>query len=150
MASLKDKDRRQLTDIFSRQLQDPVTLDFFTQKSGAVSAALPECQTCRETEALLQEVAALSDKIGLTVRDFLGQPEAACSLGVDKIPCVVMKGKNKGTLRYYGVPAGYEFGVLIEDIVDLSSGDSRLTPAIRKSLSELHAPVHIQVLVTPT
>jgi alkyl hydroperoxide reductase subunit AhpF len=150
MALLKDKDRRQLTDIFARQLQDPVALEFFTQKSGAVSAALPECQTCRETEALLQEVAALSDKIGLTVRDFLGQAEDARSLGVDKIPCIVMKGKNKGTLRYYGVPAGYEFGVLIEDMVDLSRGGSRLTPAVRKSLSELHAPVHIQVLVTPT
>jgi alkyl hydroperoxide reductase subunit AhpF len=150
MALLKDKDRRQLTDIFSRQLQDPVTLEFFTQKSGAVSVALPECQTCRETEALLQEVAALSDKIGLTVRDFLDQAEDARSLGVDKIPGIVMKGKNRGTLRYYGVPAGYEFGVLIEDLVDLSKGASRLTPAIRKSLSELHAPVHIQVLVTPT
>jgi len=150
MTLLRDKDRRQLTDIFSRQLQDSVTLDFFTQKSGSVSTASHECHTCREAGQLLEEVAALSDKIQLLVHDFLDQSEDAQRLGVDKIPGLVLKGRSKGVLRYFGVPAGYEFGALVEDLVDLSRGATPLSAAARQGLSELRAPVHIKVLVTPT
>ncbi len=150
MALLRDRDRRQLTDIFSRQLQDSVALEFFTQKSGSVGTVSHECHTCRETGQLLEEVAALSDKIQLTVHDFVDQAEDAQRLGVDKIPGLVLKGKNRGALRYFGVPAGYEFGALVEDLVDLSRGTTPLSTSARQNLSELRAPVHIKVLVTPT
>jgi len=39
---------------------------------------------------------------------------------------------------------------LLEDIVDVSRGESGLSEASKKALAGLTKPVHIQVFVTPT
>lgn len=150
MPLLNDDIRRQLIDLFTGGLQNPVTLHFFTQKNSVLTVPSLECQTCHDAGELLKEIADLSDKLKLETRDLIGDAEEAKRLGVDKIPGIVMQGQNKGTLRYFGVPAGYEFGVVVEDLVDLSKGATRLAATTRKQLTELSAPVHIQVLVTPT
>ena len=67
-----------------------------------------------------------------------------------RIPALVMQGKNKGALRYFGVPGGYEFGVVIEALVDLSRGTTQLSAETRQQIADLPALVHIKVLVTPT
>lgn len=53
-------------------------------------------------------------------------------------------------MRYFGVPGGYEFGVVIEALVDLSRGTTQLSAETRQQIAELPVPVHIKVLVTPT
>ncbi len=150
MPLLNDDIRRQLTDLFMRGLPDPVMLHFFTQKSSLLSVPSQECHTCQEAGELLVEVTALSDKLKLETHDLVADAELARSLGVERIPGLVMQGKNKGVLRYFGVPAGYEFGVVIEDLMDLSRGATQLSAETRTQISQLPAPVHIKVLVTPT
>jgi hypothetical protein len=49
-------------------------------------------------------------------------------------------------VRYSGVPAGYEFGVIIEDLLDLSGGSTKLTAGTRVQLAALPAPVTIKVV----
>ncbi len=150
MPLLNDDLHRQLTDVFTRGLHDPVTLHFFTQKSSVLTVPAEECQTCREAHELLNEVTALSDKLKLETHDFIADAEEASRLGVERIPGLVMQGKNKGVLRYSGVPGGYEFGVIIEGLLDLSGGSTKLSPDTRLKLAALPAPVTIKVLVTPT
>ena len=150
MPLLNEDIRRQLTDLFTKGLENPVTLHFFTQKTSVLSVPSLECNTCHEAGDLLNEITAISDKLRLETHDFVGEQEEAKRLGVDKIPGIVLQGQSKGTLRYFGVPAGYEFGVVVEDVLDLSKGTTRLAAATRKQLGELSSPVHIQVLVTPT
>ena len=53
-------------------------------------------------------------------------------------------------MRYFGIPSGYEFTSLTEDIVAVSEGDSGLAEATRQAITEITKPVHIQVFVTPT
>jgi alkyl hydroperoxide reductase subunit AhpF len=142
--------RSQLADIFAKQFQDPVVVKFFTQKSSPLSAPVRECHTCHEAGELLKEVAGLSDKLRLEVHDLITEGEEARRLGIDKIPGLVIQGKGKGVTRYFGVPAGYEFAVLIEALGDASRGTTRLAPATRQRLGELRGPVQIKVLVTPT
>jgi glutaredoxin-like protein len=48
------------------------------------------------------------------------------------------------------MPSGYEFGALVDAILDVSSGDSGLTPATRAALAQVTQPVHVQVFSTPT
>ncbi len=110
--------------------------------------------TCEQTRELVEEVAALSDKITVEVKDFTGDAELAKQYGVDKIPAVVLLSggetpKDHG-IRLYGVPAGYEFSTFIEDLRMLGSGDPGLSPETMKSLAALTRPVHLQVFVTPT
>jgi len=50
----------------------------------------------------------------------------------------------------YGLPSGYEFGTLVEAILDVSSGDSGLSEPTRTALKEIAKPVHVQVFSTPT
>lgn len=150
MSLLNPDMRSRLSDLFSRQMQDPVTLHFFTQKSSLLIVPSQECYTCRDAGELLSEVTTLSDKLKLETHDFLAEADEAKRLGVERIPGLVMQGKNRGILRYFGVPGGYEFGVVIEDLVDLSRGNTQLSAQTRQQIAELPAPVHIKVLVTPT
>ena len=52
--------------------------------------------------------------------------------------------------RLYGVPAGYEFSTLIEDILMVSQQQAGLSAQTLNELQKLTQPVNIQVFVTPT
>jgi alkyl hydroperoxide reductase subunit AhpF len=146
---MDEKVRKQVRAALA-DMQRPVKMVMFTQGDGGAL----ECDYCEETRQLAQEVAELSDKITLEVRDFQGDAALAQSYGVDKIPAMVLLAggdppKNHG-IRLYGVPAGYEFSTLIEDLRMLGTGGAALSPATLKALGGLQSPVHIQVFVTPT
>jgi glutaredoxin-like protein len=53
-------------------------------------------------------------------------------------------------LRYLGIPAGLEFGTLLEDLAAVSRGTTTLKQESRTKLASLTKPVHVQVFVTPT
>ncbi len=142
MPLLQDKDKEVVKARFEEGLVNPVTLVNFTQ-------AL-ECELCTETRQLAEEVAALSDKIELQVYNFGIDKEQVEAYGVDKIPAIAIVGAKDYGVRYYGIPSGYEFSSLIEDIVDVSKGEVELLPATKEALAELAQPLHFQVFVTPT
>ena len=103
------------------------------------------------TGQIVDEVAGLSDKISVTVHDFVADKDVADSYKVDKIPAIVVEGAQ-GTIgmRFYGIPSGYEFTSLIESIKDASAGTTGLTAETKAALAKLDKPVHIQVFSTPT
>ncbi len=145
MALLKEEDRNHLIEEF-KSLATPVKIVVFTQAM--------ECQYCKETRMIGEELAALSDKISLEVYDFEKDKEIAETYNIDKIPAtIVMAGGEQPRdygIRYFGIPSGYEFSSLIEDIMMVSSGESGLSAATKDILSTLEKPVHLQVFVTPT
>jgi alkyl hydroperoxide reductase subunit AhpF len=147
---IRDKDRAQLTDIFNKQLQRNVTLHFFTQHDSPLIIPSQECFTCRETGELIREVAGLSDKLNLVTHDFYSEADTAKTYGVDRIPALVLEGTNKGRLRFFGIPAGYEFAVLVQDLIDVSGGPSRLSASASAQLALVTGELNIKVLVTPT
>jgi glutaredoxin-like protein len=53
-------------------------------------------------------------------------------------------------IKFYGIPAGYEFASLIEAIKLVSTGSHGLKPDTTKFLDGLKKDVHLQVFVTPT
>jgi len=145
MALLKDEDRAHLIEHF-KSLEIPVKMVVFTQQM--------ECQYCKETRMIAEEIADLSDKISLEVYDFEKDKEIVETYNIDKIPAtVIMRGgdnpKDYG-IRYFGIPSGYEFSSLIEDIIMISGGESGLSQSTKEYLSNLKDPVHLQVFVTPT
>jgi len=64
--------------------------------------------------------------------------------------CSYAEGEEKARVRFFGIPSGYEFGSLIEDIVDMSRGETSLSPESKQKLAALTSDIHIQVFVTPT
>jgi len=141
MAFLTEKDKQYIQNLFEN-LKDDVKLIMFTQEI--------ECQYCRETKQLLEEVAAISDKITLTIYNFQIDKEIADTYRIDKIPATIIEGKKDYGIRYYGIPSGYEFSSLLEDIVDVSKNESGLSEESRQMLAKVKSPMHLQVFVTPT
>ena len=109
-----------------------------------------ECAHCRENTSLAQEVASLSDKLDIEVHDFVLDKEAVERYGVDKIPAIAVEGEKDYGVRFYGVPAGYEFSSFIEAIKAVSAGESGLATKTKEALAGLKDPLHLQVFVTPT
>lgn len=143
MSMIGEKDRNTVKDRLAKLVR-PVKAVVFTQEM--------ECQFCSETRGLMQELAGLTDKLQVEVKDFLGDAAEAKRLGVDKIPAIALLGegdKDYG-VRFYGIPAGYEFVSLLESLEMVSKGDSGLAPATREKLKGLKKPLHLQVFVTPT
>ena len=142
MTILSDQQRSNLKSELSQKLVNPVTLTVFTQEF--------ECNYCKETRELTAELASLNDKIRIQVFDLLKDKEKASAYEVDKVPAIVVEGEKRSRAKFYGVPAGYEFSTLLKDIVQISRGETELSPETRRVLSRLTAPVHIKVFVTPT
>ena len=132
-------------------LDGEVHLIFFTQKESRLFIPGQECETCKDTRSLLEEVASLSEKIKLEVHEFSTDSEAARAHGIDRIPAFVMTADGvKGKVRYFGMPAGYEFSVLLGSLLDVSKGKSELSEPSIEMLQTLNTNLHIQVFVTPT
>ena len=142
MPKISAKDRAYLQEAFA-SLTNPVTLVLFTGKEG--------CPYCGDTREILEEVAQLSDNITLEVLDIEEHADKAEAYGVDKVPAtLVLGGETDYGIRYYGMPAGYEFASLVEDILMVGQGQSKLSETTKETLNSLQKPVHIQVFVTPT
>jgi glutaredoxin-like protein len=141
MGVLKDKDKEKVKEIF-KDIDHDVTIVMFTQEV--------ECPHCEMTRTMLEEVSGLSDRISLEVHDFVADKDLADTYGVDKIPATVLIGDKDYGIRFYGVPAGYEFTVLIEEIREAGKRDPGLTKEAMTGLDKVDTPVHLQVLISPT
>jgi len=132
-------------------LTGDVHLIYFTQRESPLFILGHECETCKDTRTLLEEVAALSDKIKLEVHDFVAESQLAQEYAIDRIPALVITADNvKGRIRYFGLPSGYEFSVLLGSLLDASQGKSELSDASVETLGSVEKNLHIQVFVTPT
>ncbi len=154
MPLLKESDREQLRQEFEK-LQNPVKLVFFTQ-------AL-DCEYCPLTQQVLEEIVGLADKITLQTYNFAVDQAQVFEYKIARVPAIAVvrvetamvdgvatvRDRDYG-IRYYGVPAGYEFAALVNDILDVSRGDSGLTAQSKALLAQLIEPLHLQVFSTPT
>ena len=150
MPLLDEKVRKQVRAALTG-MPSAVKMLMFTQREGGAL----ECAYCSDTRDLAQEIAELSDRITLEVRDFVADEALAKAHGIDKIPALVLLGNGGAQprdhgIRFYGIPAGYEFSTLIEDLRMVAAGEPKLAPETMKFLAGLKEPVHIQVFVTPT
>jgi len=146
-------DQEKIRGRFEQELEADVRLVLFVEPPGGLYIpGREEPQTGRQTQALMQELTELSDKLLLEVHNPKVDVELAQQHGIERSPALVIEraGWQGGKVRFFGLPSGYEFATLIEDVVDVSRSRTRLSDATRQALAELPAPVHLQVFVTPT
>jgi glutaredoxin-like protein len=146
MSILNDEISQQVREVFE-QIEEPVQVLFFEKTDG--------CEYCAETRQMLEEITALSDKIGLTSYNLEDDEGVAQQYKVDKAPGIVIAGLDGEQILDYGIrlagiPSGHEFSSLIHDLLLVSKRDSGLTDQTRKILQGLDKPILLQVFVTPT
>ena len=128
-------------------LDKPVQILYFGSQEN--------CDYCQETQQLLSEVSGLDERVHLSVHDLKSDAALASQYKVDKVPAIVIAGKDgdkilDSGIQFSGIPSGYEFSTLINDILLASKLDSGLGDETRAFLKALTEPLHLQVFVTPT
>jgi glutaredoxin-like protein len=143
MAKIDKEEKSKIKELFTKNLKDRVNLLFFTREDN--------CQYCGDTEEILEEVTELDEKVNFETH-LLGS-EKAEEFGVDRAPAIIFlnsKGQDSG-VHFYGIPSGYEFTSLIEDILDISDQERiDLADDIKKEVKALDSDVLLQVFITPT
>ena len=143
MGLLSPQDETVLKEHLSA-ITKPVSLLLFTQAFGG-----PESGTIAKT--ILDEIAALNDKITVVEKSFVLDTEDKAKYGVDKMPAIVILSDGDDTrMRMYGAPVGYEFVGLVEAIVVAGTGKIDLDPQTMAWIQAVDKPIHIQVFSTPT
>jgi len=134
----KERIKKELED----KMKNSVKIIVFTQEV--------ECQFCAKTRQLVEELAALNDKIEAKIYDFVADSETAKKYGVNMVPAIAILGKKDYGIRFYGIPYGYEFQTLMETIINISRGKTDFSEKVKKKLEEMSVPIHIKVFVTLT
>ncbi|MHB0884445.1 MAG: hypothetical protein ACYC6I_02870 [Bacillota bacterium] len=154
MPLLQEKDREYLQKLFADELKGDVRMMLFTRlnESGADGEPDEACPYCQAAADLSKEMEGLSDKLKVEIHDLSKDGAEAAKYGVDKVPTFVIldpKGDDHG-VRFFGLPAGMEFSVLIADLMDMSKEQTRLAQPTKDSLKEIDKDLNIEVFVTPT
>jgi glutaredoxin-like protein len=138
---LSDDVRQQVTQSLAG-LTNPVKLVVFTQEM--------ECQFCRENRQLAEEIQVLSPRLSLEVYNFVLDRPQVEKYRIERIPAIVVEGERDYGIRFYGVPAGYEFASLLEAIKLVSHGNPGFSPLFLSRLESIPVPLNLKVFVTLT
>ncbi len=141
MGLIRDEDVVEIRERL-KAMVNPVKLVHFTQELNLEYGL--------EARQLVEEVAALSDKLSAEVYNFLLDHEKVAEYGIDKVPATVVRNGKDFGIRFYGIPAGYEFATLLDAILSVSTGDSGLSKESKEQIAKLTQPLHLEVFVTPT
>lgn len=163
MGFLRPADAARVRQRFEGELESDVRLLAFIQPTtGLFVPGRSETDSGRQTETLLREVASLSDRVHIEVVNPREDPARASLHGVERFPAIVVQSfeagketrseeiEETGRVRFFGLPAGYEFMTLLDTVVNASRQETRLSPTSVGLLDAITEPVHLQVFVTPT
>ncbi|HWC29914.1 MAG TPA: thioredoxin family protein [Dehalococcoidia bacterium] len=143
------RDQNVLRQRFSKELKSRLRIDFFTRRQTAIFVPGRECLHCDDVQTMLEELAALTTRITLTVHEYEDGDKTAAALGVDNVPAIVLRGQANRPLRYFGMPSGAQWPGFIETLFETASGVVQLDPEALKSLRKLRSDVMLKVLITP-
>ncbi len=141
---IDEKTKEYLKEEFKQKLDKEVKILFFQGEP---------CEYCKEIKEIISTVADLSNgKIKIEEYDFDKDKEMVEKYKLEMQPALVMVSElfPKGNVRFYGIPSGYEFATLIEDILMFSTGKIDLPDEIKEEVKKIDKPVKMQIFITPT
>ncbi len=141
MSLIRDEDKVELKKMFDKEMVRPVKVIYFSSDKDAYKKQIDE---------LLTDLTKLSDKIIYEKLVFDENKELAKKYGVEHAPCIAIAPDLGYRMRFYGIPSGYEFISLIDDIKNCSKGANDLSEETKKKLKEIDKELKIIVFVTPT
>jgi len=137
---IDDESRKALKERFEKEMKGEVVVDLFT---GTDNPDYVEF-----TEKLLNELSEIDSRIIVKKYDING--EKAQKRGLETSPTLTI-GWDKGyKIEYWGAPAGYETGGMIETMLFVSNDTSGLSKSTLESLDYLDKEIKLYSFVTPT
>jgi alkyl hydroperoxide reductase subunit AhpF len=137
--TLGEHERESIREILYEIERDvPLLLELGPEEAPvSVIAGGREIDFAAETQALLEQIAGLSDRVRLTVRETETRGSWPKTTVGDR-------------LVYHGLPWGYELTTLVGAIAEAGRHGSSLAPESITALSRLAHDVALEVYVTPT
>ncbi len=120
-------------------LKNPVRLVLFTREAG--------CELCPRALEFARSFKAQSGKIALEAYDVTMDRDKKEQYGVELVPALVVEGQSGRFVRFYGVPESLCLDVLMDCIVELSTGGMWFPDGVRSTLQRLERDVSIQVFI---
>lgn len=121
------------------KLEDKVKLVFF--EGG-------ESQYIDQIKEILDLMDESSEKVEIEM--YNEDSDEVKDYDVDKFPVIFIEGKNKGEIKFYGIPAGYEFGSFLNAVKLASSGNYHLESNSENFLEKLEKKLRLDVFFTPS
>jgi glutaredoxin-like protein len=140
VVEMDDATREQVRELFAEMVND-VKIHLFIEEK--------DCLYCNDVKDMVDQLAELSDKITIVEHKGSLDNDDAKEMGVELYPALVLHGKEKYNVKFYGIPAGHEFGALVGSIVDVSTGTAPLPPDVIEDIVSIDKPINIKVFVTP-
>jgi alkyl hydroperoxide reductase subunit AhpF len=138
---LPEFDRLGLARAFEQQLSGRVRIALAVPPHPRDEQAMAAASRAEE---LLRELAALSSLLEVAAAPAPLLP----GLEEDAPVVITLTGRSRGGVHLAGTPAGYEVPILVNAIIDVSRGETGLSPATVKVLEDLRNPVAVQMLVS--
>ena len=137
---IDDESRKHLKERFENEMKNEVTVDLFT---GSENPDYVEF-----TEKVLNELAEIDSRIKVNKYDIGG--EEAKKRDLKTSPSITI-GWDKGyKVEYWGAPAGYETGGMIETMIMVANHNPMLSKNTLESLDYLDKEIKLYSFVTPT
>lgn len=110
------------------------------------------CLTCSQTKEILELLSELAPEGMIEINLFNKEdnPSELDEYKIERYPTIILHGDKKHNVVFTGIPSGYEFGSLVEDILDISARKVTLKPQNLEKIKKIDKPMKIQVFVTPT
>lgn len=142
MLYLKSRDRRTLAEML-KSLVRPVTIEILLDELSAVPGVV---------ELMTEVVSLAPSRLSVDVHHRGQDPQYFAVRGVQETPAVLLVNSagDVSGVRLVGIPTGYQFGVFIEHLLDVSRGHWRQSHAAMTFLRNLDQDVRLEVLVAPT
>ncbi len=150
MAILSDEDKRNLKKIFSENLNKEVRIDVVLDNDKNMESS-------KIAMELLQELAELTDKIIVNFidsasddgRKYLEENNLNIDIyGNRKGPIITFP--ERLNIVWLGLPAGEEFPVFLEQIINISKDNISLSLEAAKIIREIKGNLDVLIFVTPT
>lgn len=137
MSLLNDEIRDQLKDYFSEM-----------KRAVNMHLVIDDCDSCPDTQSLLEEVSETNDGIKLTVHSL--DSEAAEKYGISRTPVIFFTDDagNDLRIRFNGIPAGHEFSAFITTLAEVGEGGQELPESFITRVAAVQKPTDIKVFVT--
>jgi glutaredoxin-like protein len=140
VVEMDDATREQVRELFTGIVNDVKAHLFLEEK---------ECLYCNDVKDMVEQLAELSDMITIVEHKGPLDTGKAKEWGVEHHPAIVLHGEDEYNVKFYGIPAGHEFGALVGSIIDVSTGTAPLPPDVIEDIVSIDKPINIKVFVTP-
>ncbi|HDD59323.1 MAG: glutaredoxin [Thermoplasmata archaeon] len=143
MINISDEDRRAIEEDLKKHMKGGIHILYYG--GGG------ECPYCEDTLEIVKLLASLTDKIHVDIIEDEEHPLYK-KYTPKYAPAIILLEEDMTDtgIRFYGIPAGYEFESLMDAVINVSKGVDDVPEELEERIKRLKKKYILSVFITPT